>query len=511
MASEAFKAVGVAKAFGDSQALTSCSLSAYPGEVHAIVGENGSGKSTLSKIVAGILSADHGTVEVLGGRPPRSPYAARRAGIELVLQEILVVEGASVLDNLFLGHDGFLRPCASRKRKADIGSGLLKRLAGESYDLSVPIESLPLSARQWVVIARALVKDPRVLILDEATAALDAVGSARLYQEARRLAAAGTCVVTVTHRIEELKGFADRATVLRDGASVATLARAEITESRLLDAMSGGLFAGGPAQRPLRTVPQAARLTTRGLRLRPGADGIDLSVGEGEILGVAALEGHGGPELVEAVAGISRPVAGTIEIAGKRSGARIRSQADAAAAGVGYVSGDRKREGIFPNLSVLDNFGVALYRTTRTAALIDMKAVRRKLAQETARLSLKSPGERAPIGALSGGNQQKVVIGRSLAQSPSVLALNDPTRGVDIPTKRDIYQLLSDLSGRGVTVVFFSSEVEELSEVCHRVAVLRSGSLFAVLRDGEMSADSILAAMFGQAEHSRAAVPPTEV
>lgn len=511
MAAEAIKAVGVAKAFGDSQALTSCSLSAYPGEVHAIVGENGSGKSTFSKIVAGVLSADHGTVEVLGGQPPRSPYAARRAGIELVLQEILVVDGASVLDNLFLGHDGFLRSRTSRKRKAAVGSDLLERLAGESYDLSAPIESLPLSARQWVVIARALVSDPRVLILDEATAALDGLGAARLYQEARRLAASGTCVVTVTHRIEELKGFADRATVLRDGLSVATLAKAEITEARLLDAMSGGLFAGAPAGRPERAAPRARRLTMRGLRLRPRAAGIDLDVGEGEILGVAALEGHGGPELIEAVAGISVPAAGTIEIAGKRDAARISSQAEAAAAGVGYVSGDRKREGIFSNLSVLDNFGMALYRTTRTAGLIDMRAVRRKLAEETARLSLKSPGERAPVGALSGGTQQKVLIGRVLAQSPSVLALNDPTRGVDIPTKRDIYRLLSELSRHGVTVVFFSSEVEELSEVCHRVAVMRSGSLFAVLGDGEMSADSILAAMFGQAEAPQTAVPPREV
>jgi ribose transport system ATP-binding protein len=211
--------------------------------------------------------------------------------------------------------------------------------------------------------------------------------------------------------------------------------------------------------------------------------------------------------LVQAVAGIVAGLPGTVEVAGSGGTKRIRSQADAAAAGVAYVSGDRKREGIFPNMSVLDNFGMTMYRTTRSGPLIDVRSVRAEMAAESGRLSLRSPGERASIGALSGGNQQKVLIARALSARPSVLVLNDPTRGVDIRTKRDIYQLLRELSRQGVSILFFSTEIEEFAEACHRVAVMRLGTLFATLEEAEMSADRILGALFGQSERSGVAAP----
>ena len=497
MATPVIKVTDLAKSYGDTQALKACSLRAYSGEVHAVVGENGSGKSTLAKVLGGIISPDAGRVEVLGERPS-NPRAAQRIGIALVMQEILVVDGATVLDNIFVGRDGLVRSPMSKQQKVRVAAELVERLVGASLDLDTTIDSYPLSVRQWVVIARALIGKPKVLVLDEATAALDAASVRRLQEVARELTGVGACVVTVTHRIEELPGFADRATVMRDGVSVGELKAGEITEGRLLEAMSGGL--------PSRAVKAgkvsgagACRLRARQLRLRPSAEPMELEVATHEIVGVAALEGHGGQELLEVLSGIRRPADGHVEFCGESGTSSVRSLREAAESGLIYVSGDRKTEGTFPNLSVLDNFGTALYRKSRRWSVIDRSAVRRQFSEQAGALSLKFPGEHAPIGSLSGGNQQKLLIGRALAQAPKVMLLNDPTRGVDIPTKRELYALLRRLAESGMSVVFYSTELEELIAVAQRVLVMRNGSLSTVLEGPALASDALLGALFGQA------------
>lgn len=504
----AIAVTGLAKRFGDTWALKECSLTACAGEVHAIVGENGSGKSTLAKVLGGVITPDRGRVSVFG-KAPRGPRSATGLGVALVMQEVLVVDGASVLDNLFIGQDGLVRPRISTKTKSSLAAELMDKLVGEPVDLRARVDGFPLSVRQWVVIARALLLRPRALILDESSAPLDAPGVGRLQQVVAELAAAGTCVLVVTHRIEELPGFADRASILRDGVSVGVLQKDELTEDRLLALMSGSATASTTEQGAGPPQVGPPRLKARTLGLRPSAVPFDLEVAAHEILGVAALEGHGGPQALEALAGLRRPVSGAIEFCGTQATVSVRSLKEAVDRGVTYVSGDRTREGLLPNMNVLDNFGMALYRKLRRGPFTDLEAVKHHYVEQSAALGLKAASAKAPIGSLSGGNQQKLLIGRALAQSPEVLILNDPTRGVDIPTKRELYALLKRLASSGVAVVLFSTEVEELVAVAHRVAVLRDHSLYTVLRRDELTSAALLGALFGQGrsthDHARAA------
>ena len=484
------------KNFGDVQALKGCSLTAFAGEIHAIVGENASGKSTLVKILSGVIAPDHCEVNVLGAQPT-SPQRAQELGIATVFQEILVVEGASVLDNLFLGHDGLLRSRMSLKEKAAAGGPLLEGLMQDTIDLTAPIGDLPLSARQWIVIARALLGKPRVLILDEATAALDEESSRRLFDTITNLAAEGICTLVISHRIAELTSFADQATVLQDGATVGTLQGSAITGNALLELMSGGSLTTNH-QVAAQAVTGKPLIRLNRLQLAPEAAPIDITVSAGEIVGIAALEGHGAPELIRAIAGMTKLQAGSVEILGDRKTTVVRSMRDAERAGVGYVSGDRTREGLFPNLSILQNFGMALYRRCKRAGVISPSLVRRHYAKQAARLSITAPSSGAPITSLSGGNQQKVLIGRVLANYPTIIALNDPTRGVDIPTKQDLYALLRELAAEGNGIVLFSTEIEELVDLCNRIAVLRFGGIYTVVEEQEMTSANVLAAMFGR-------------
>lgn len=488
----------VSKSFGEAHALTACSFAARAGEIHAIVGENGSGKSTLAKLLAGVLYPDAGTIEVNGARPT-SPRAARANGVAVVFQEILVAEGGTVLDNLFLGDDGlFAARLSLRKKRAEAGA-LLARLVGAPVDLDAAIDELPLHLRQWIVIARALLGRPRVVVFDESTAALDRSGAERFFEVVRTLRDQGVCVLIVTHRIHELTTICDRATVLSDGTDVGTLVGAEITEARLLALMQGETHAkGAPAPQARRTGGShgEAVLATSDLRLTPRAAPIDFSIRAGEIVGLAGLEGHGQVEFIQTVTGFREPAGGTISAGGRT----IDSARAADRANIAYIPGDRKTEGLFPNLSVFENFGIAVYRRTARAGLIDLRRVRRMFAKQVHDLSVRLGRTEAPINSLSGGNQQKIVLGRALAAEPQVLALNDPTRGVDIGAKHDIYALLRGLAAEGKAILFLSNEIEEFPGLCDRVVVFRSHSVFRTLDAKEVTSDTILAAMFGYSD-----------
>ena len=352
---------GLAKAFGPTRALRSCSLEVAAGEVHAIIGENGSGKSTLVKILSGVHVPDAGVIELdgrsLGGR--RSPRAAQADGIVTVFQEVLVVGAQSVLENIWMGSDGLLRRGVDETDKRSRATEVLGELLSAPPPLEAPAVSLSLSDRQACCIARALVRAPRVLILDESTSALDVVTRDRLFAVVRRLCAAGSAVIFISHRMGEIDELADRITVLRSGESVAGYRRGEATADELVRQMTGSdhLTAGAerrPADRAQAGTTETL-LVTRALRLRPGARAIDFRLAAGELVGLAGLEGHGQGAFLDALRGAGA-VSGEVSTG---SGRALRSPREAFAAGIAYVPRDRRDESLFPSLAVSENFGVA--------------------------------------------------------------------------------------------------------------------------------------------------------
>ncbi len=489
----------VAKSFGATRALRSCSLEVAAGEVHAIVGENGSGKSTLVKLLAGVHLPDAGTIELTATPSPgrRSPRSVQAAGIFTVFQEVLVVGGQSVLQNVWLGSDGLFRRSVSESAQRARASEVLGELLSAPPPLDAPVASLSLSERQACCIARALVRSPRVLILDESTSALDVATRDRLFTVVRRLCASGGAVIFISHRMGEIDELADRITVLRSGESVASFARGEATADELVRQMTGSdhLTAGterAPAGRGGATSGRIL-LRTRALRLRPGGRPIDFQLAAGELVGLAGLEGHGQHALLDALRGAGA-VAGDVSTGDERL---LRSPQDAFAAGIAYVPRDRRDESLFPSLAISENFGVATMGADRRAGLFSRRRSAARLANYVSELAIRLGSPRQPITALSGGNQQKVVVARWLAAHPAVLLLNDPTRGVDLGAKRDLYRLLERLSSEGVGVVMLSTELDELVELMDRVLVFREGSVEAEVPRSELSADGLVRRFFG--------------
>lgn len=500
----------VTKSFGETHALRGVDFDARAGEVHAIVGENGSGKSTLAKIMSGVLLADSGEVTVLG-TTPLTPIAARKTGLATIFQEILVADEASVYDNLYVGRDSLFRATASRSESEAEASALMERFVGSVIDISAPVGGLPLNVKQWIVIARAILRQPKVLILDESSAALDLEATLRLHTEISRLRAAGSTILIVTHRIAELVRIADRATVLRDGQAVGVLEKADITEANLLAMMT-------PQDRQLAMISSFARktgdtapktvLTAKALAPVRGAMPFDFNLEAGQIIGVTGLDGQGQHDFLLALAGVQRSQAGVVVMDGKP----LASLADAERLGIAYVSGDRKREGIFPDLSIFENLAMGIYRQhTGPLGIIKRSQIEPLFRAEVERLRIKCGRISNKITSLSGGNQQKVLIGRAFARNPRVIVLNDPARGVDLGTKRDLYLELRRFAEAGSAVVYLSSEIEEFLGFADRVDVFVANTVFRSLSGAEISEEEILAAMFGQAAHTELSFKTEEV
>lgn len=487
----------VSVTFGDTRALVECSFSARSGEIHAIVGENGSGKSTLAKSIAGVVRPQGGTIRVAGSEC-RSPIQARSLGLAMVFQEVLVAAQASVTDNVYLGWDGLFRHKISEQAKRQTTADLIERLTGEPIDPDSPAGDLPLDVRQWIVVARALVRSPRILILDEATAALDLAGAQRLHSVMVDLRNEGCAVLLVTHRIAELTAFADRASVLRDGRDVGVLAGSEIREDRLLELMSAESSEDRSSEEH-RPHPEPGRpvLMGEGLQLRPGVPSFAFTLRSGEVVGVAGLDGQGQSLFVRALAGVDPLYEGTIEVetsAGCRAVGDIREAADSR---IAYVSGDRKRDGIFPNLSIFENFAAALYPSKSTATFINFRAIMKLFRDQVASLAIKIGKPSDGIETLSGGHQQKVLIGRALALDPEIIVLNDPARGVDIRTKKELHRHLREEADSGRAVVYLSTELEEFPGFVDRILVFRDGTLAEELKAPAIEPDRVLKAMFG--------------
>jgi len=493
--------VGVRKSFGPTRALDGCSFSASLGEIHAVVGGNGSGKSTLAKVISGVLPIDAGQVSVLG-RAPGSPHEARAIGIATVFQEVLVADECNVTENLYLGADPLFSRSMSAAARIRATQSMMQDLTGMDIDPHTLVGTLPLNLKQWVVIGRALLQQPRVLILDESSAALDLDSTQRLFAKMRELRAAGSAIIIVTHRIAELIQISDRATVLRDGRDVGVLDRRDITEKNLLRLMTGKADAGS---RQRATGPDASGapvvMKVERLRLWPTSQPITAAVRKGEILGVAGLDGQGQSDFVRVLAGVDAPAEGRTLVTTPHGEYSITGLAQAQACRVVYVSGDRKREGIFANLSVFENLLMPLYRRKARGgwlAAIDWGALAGAFDWEVEKLAIRMGDRGNKITSLSGGNQQKVLIGRSFALDPEVLVLNDPARGIDVGAKAELYTHLRDFAESGKSVIYMSSEIEEFVGFASRVLVFRHGTLFEEFVGTAIDPPRILEAMFGQ-------------
>jgi len=493
----------VAKTFGPTQALRDCSIELRRGEVLSIMGENASGKSTLVKILSGVHRPDSGAIQLAGAELDHlgTPRQAQALGIATVFQEILVVPQQRVLTNIWLGSDRLFRRRVTDEQRRERGRAALAELI-DSPRLDVTAGSLELSDRQAVCLARALVREPRILILDEATSALDVATRDRLFTVIRRLRAAGCGILFISHRMDEVEEIADRVTVMRSGDSVATLDRAEVTTRRLVELMSGTKDAGEemrPTVEVGKRVQERVLVKATGVRLHEAASPIDFEIRAGELVGVAGLEGHGQDRFLRVLAGL--PAAGGEVVCMTHEEPKaLRTPADALESGIAYIPKDRRSEGIFPTRSILENFQVSTLPSDRKHGLVRRYLTERRFDRYAEMMNITTGHRGNAITSLSGGTQQKVVIARWLATDPKILLLNDPTRGVDVGTKGDIYRVLTDAAADGVAVVMLSTEVIELVELMDRVLVFREGELFTELTRAELTRPRLVASYFGR-EH----------
>jgi ribose transport system ATP-binding protein len=496
------EARGVSKSFGGVRALDAVDFSADAGEVHALLGENGAGKSTFIKILTGAVAPDEGTLSLFGEPfTAGNPRAAARAGVAAVFQELSLVPDLTVAQNVWFRREPLTplrtvpgRPLVRKTQR------LFERLEFPAIDPRREVRGLSVAERQLVEIAKAVASEPRVLVLDEATSALAPREVQWLLALARRLAEAGMIVIYISHRLAEVQEVADQITVFRNGKMVGTQAAAEASEDDIV-----GMMLGRRMERLYPDKAQGAReevaLRVRALSLGHRLRAIDLDVHAGEVLGVGGLQGQGQLELFLSLFGVLH-AHGRIEVGGKR--VRISSPRQALNAGIGLalVPEDRQNQGLLLPKSVRENVTLAIARRFARFGILDLAQERALVADAIRQLNIVLASTEQPVGSLSGGNQQKVVIAKLLLTRARVLLLYDLTRGVDVGTKGEIFRLMRNLADEGYAILFFSTDMQELLHVADRVAVLSDGTVSGLLSGDEISEEAILRAAIA---HGKAA------
>jgi ribose transport system ATP-binding protein len=483
----------IRKHYGGVQALDGAEISIGQAEVHALLGENGAGKSTLVKVIAGLVRPDAGEV-LVDGRPLAlgSPQASRAAGIAVVYQELSLVPQMSVMHNIVLSDLPLRRGFFARDRATAVAREALARLGVSDVNVRAPVSSLPLDLRQMVEIAKAMRHEPRILILDEATSSLGDAEVQRLFELVRTLRSHGTTVVVITHRMHEVWALADRMTIFRDGRTVGELGIDEIDQRTAVNLMAGrDVRAIFPDKRQDAAAEPVLEL--RNVRLRRGQRPWSLSLRRGEILGLGGLQGQGQRHFLHWLYG-DGPGHGEVLRRGQR--VRIRRPADALGNGIVLIPEDRGAEGLHSSLPVRWNLAMATLLRRSTLGVIHLRAERRMAASSIERLAIKAGSPFLPALALSGGTQQKVVIGKYMEADPEVVLFVDATRGIDVQTKFEFYELLRRLADGGAACVLYSSDTEELVGLCDRVAVFHDGVPARMLEGEEITQSSVVAASF---------------
>jgi ribose transport system ATP-binding protein len=483
--------IGAGKSFPGVQALDDVHLDLRHGEVLALVGENGAGKSTLMKLLSGIYQPDSGEFFLNGEKLHiTNPKQAQELGISIIHQEFNLMPDLTIAQNIFIGREPrrgrlFLNEAALNRTAADLFDQL-----GLALDPTTPVRELTVAKQQMVEIAKALSYDARVLIMDEPTAALNDVEVETLFGLIRRFTTPRTGVIYISHRMHELKQISDRTTVLRDGRYVDTIDTAKSSTSKIISLMVGRAINGEQRQ----VAPAASGdtvLSVTGLSTKSLIKDVSFDLRRGEILGFAGLMGAGRTEVARAIVGADRRDGGTITVRGVE--VSIANPAEAAKLGIGYLSEDRKRYGVLLERNVRDN--IVLASISRYVAALGF--LREKPMEQTARsyvstLRIRTPSTNQLVKNLSGGNQQKVVVAKWLARDCDVLIFDEPTRGIDVGAKDEIYALLNELARQGKAIIMISSELTEVLRMSHRVAVMCEGRLNAILDIGDATQENIM-------------------
>ena len=484
--SELVRMIEISKGFSGVQALDGVSFSLSAGEVHALMGENGAGKSTLMKVLSGIYQPDAGQILIDGQAVVlNGPRAAQALGIGIIHQELALMNDLNVAQNIFIGRE-------PRKAFGRIDEAQLNRDAEAIFaqmnvemDVRAPVEGLSVARQQMVEIAKALSYRSRILVMDEPTAALNERETAELFTIIERLKADGVGIVYISHKMDEILRISDRVSVMRDGCYVGTVMTAETTIEAIIQMMVGRSLNDQLEHIPdLSQAPVA--LEVRGMRRGSAVRDVSFSLKQGEILGFAGLMGAGRTEVARLIFGADPREAGEIIVKGQS--VTIRTPQDAVAAGIGYLSEDRKHFGLALGMDVRANVGMtALNRFAGFVGRLDEKALAETARGYIAQLDIRTPSDRQEVRFLSGGNQQKVVIAKWLLRDCDILIFDEPTRGIDVGAKSEIWRLMQDLAASGKAIIVISSELPEVLRLSHRIAVMCEGRLTGIVQGGASS------------------------
>lgn len=468
----------ISKSFGALRALSNVSLTVHAGEVHALMGENGAGKSTLMKVLSGAYKADPGGEILIDGKPvvAGDPIKARENGIAVIYQELSLAPNLTVAQNMFLGAEparyGIVDRVATRNRAEPI----LKRL-GLAFDAGRTVAGLSLGERQMVEIARALTTNARIIVMDEPTTSLTTRETDRLFEVIANLKGQGIAIIYISHRMEEIYQLADRVSVLRDGDFVGTLDRADLSAARLVSMMVGrDLSSFYKKEHQAAATPSRVVLAVEDIGDDRRVHGCSFEAHAGEVLGIAGLVGSGRTELARLIFGADRKSRGRVVLEGKELS--IQGPRDAMDAGIAYLTEDRKALGLFLDMSISENINVAVIAgDARPGGVLDFSKAKKRADKAVKDLSIRAPNTAINVGALSGGNQQKALIARLLETRPKVIILDEPTRGVDVGAKSEIYRIIDELAREGIAIVVISSDLPEIIGIADRALVMREGRI----------------------------------
>ncbi|MGE5104317.1 MAG: sugar ABC transporter ATP-binding protein [Betaproteobacteria bacterium] len=497
---------GVSKRYGGVRALQDANLAIDVGRIHAVLGENGAGKSTLIKIMAGVVAPDDGEL-LLDGKPVSfaSPAAANAAGIACVFQELSLIPDLSVADNIAIANPPRRFGLIDRRAQRRLAEEVLAHAGADNVHPLALVKDLSLSRRQMVEIAKALARKPRILILDEATSALTAADVTKVYAVLRRLRAEGLALVYISHRMHEIAELADQCTVFCNGRSVATFAAGTKTDQEIVELMIGREYeAVFPARKP-RDARGAPLLEVRNLGFGARLHDVSFALHPGEVVGLGGLDGQGQRELLLALFGVLPGTTGEVRVDGRSVRIGGPSVAKRRSIGMALIPEDRKTEGLMLAMSVRDNLSFAALPRLARAGIIDRAAERAAVERIVRLLAVRAGSLDAPAASLSGGNQQKLVIGKWLLMEPRILLLNDPTRGIDVGTKQEMYQLLRRLADDGAAILFYSTDYDELIGCCDRVLVMYDGAIGDELAGDEITERALVRSALHMGREDRAA------